>query len=55
MAADEPALGDLAANQVKTMVRTDHIINWVNRYHRTKRSERKPPVRLLEAVVAPAH
>jgi transposase-like protein len=27
---------------------------WVHRYRRTKRSDRKPPVRLLEAVVAPA-
>lgn len=26
---------------------------WVQRYHRTKRPERKSPVRLLEAVVAP--
>ncbi|MFO1513209.1 MAG: transposase [Verrucomicrobiota bacterium] len=26
---------------------------WVQRYRRTKRSERKSPVRLLEAVVAP--
>ena len=27
---------------------------WVHRYRRTKRPDRKPPVRLLEAVVAPA-
>lgn len=26
---------------------------WVQRYRRTKRPERKPPLRLLEAVVAP--
>ena len=27
---------------------------WVQRYRRTKRSERKPPLRLLEAVVTPS-
>jgi transposase-like protein len=27
---------------------------WAHRYRRTKRSDRKSPVRLLEAVVAPA-
>jgi transposase-like protein len=27
---------------------------WVQRYRRVKRPERKPPMRLLEAVVAPA-
>lgn len=27
---------------------------WVHRYGRTKRPERKPPLRLLEAVVTPA-
>jgi transposase-like protein len=27
---------------------------WVQRYRRTKRSGRKPPLRLLEAVVTPA-
>lgn len=37
----------------RTGLKYSTLAAWVQRYRRTKRPERKPPLRLLEAVVAP--